>query len=350
MRTIGRLNQNNWLSSDDEENQEQTEIKIFCFKWDTKSIKDKGLHPKIVIYGTIVGVIFLLSLTVFVFGYGTGWHPLVFPSQTASSIMTSCKMVYDLGHSQEATNASPSFLFSLYNGVGFLVGAVGVVSSIIVKTPFDNATVFLGSIYPSAIIMFYIMTLISDHKSIPSWLPKREDPIVPARRFQSKEQLELQRRKNWWKIYVKTAWIAFVTATMLADIASDIYYGAELILLYRKVDLFLFLSGIAMVACCAADFGIMCLMLLFPGWVSYSAHVMAFLMELPNLILTGLSIWKRQQLAQEIERTNVRDREEGNWGLAVFSLVTTLLSVLIHMAYVMDRWAVQSAINTIQSM
>eukprot|EP01025_Chloroclados_australasicus_P053953 TRINITY_DN6395_c0_g1_i1.p3 TRINITY_DN6395_c0_g1~~TRINITY_DN6395_c0_g1_i1.p3 ORF type:complete len:280 (-),score=13.92 TRINITY_DN6395_c0_g1_i1:2841-3632(-) len=260
-------------------------------------------------------------------------------------LLLSFQMLYELGQtSQVVTN---NILFKLYKAVTALLGTIALVGAIAVKTPFNSIVLFLASTYPMSIIVFYFIGLTTNHSSVPDWLPRREEPKIPNGRFLSKEQQALEKKKNWWKFYVKNLWIAFTTATMLADIVSDIYYGIELIIHFRKTSLLLFLSGICMIVCCAADFVLMSLMLAFPGWVSYSAHVTAFLMEMPNLILTGLSIWKRQQI-EDTRQISFGCEDQQDWGLAVFSLITTLLSALIHVAYIMDRLAVWSAVNTIQ--
>eukprot|EP01023_Acetabularia_acetabulum_P023737 TRINITY_DN23103_c0_g3_i3.p1 TRINITY_DN23103_c0_g3~~TRINITY_DN23103_c0_g3_i3.p1 ORF type:complete len:157 (+),score=4.82 TRINITY_DN23103_c0_g3_i3:178-648(+) len=150
--------------------------------------------------------------------------------------------------------------------------------------------------------------------------------------------------KDEYQIYKRLAWLSFVVTTMFIDVYSDIYYGIDLIILYRGEQLFLLIVGIVILLCCVTDIILVVLMVLYPNWVSYTSHQIAFVMEIPNAVLTIISIWKIYQIQQ------LTQENKNIWELSIFSFLTTALAALIHIMYIIDRWTVHNALLLLQQM
>eukprot|EP01024_Parvocaulis_polyphysoides_P007660 TRINITY_DN12267_c0_g1_i1.p3 TRINITY_DN12267_c0_g1~~TRINITY_DN12267_c0_g1_i1.p3 ORF type:complete len:132 (+),score=11.14 TRINITY_DN12267_c0_g1_i1:572-967(+) len=129
---------------------------------------------------------------------------------------------------------------------------------------------------------------------------------------------------------------------MTINVSADIFYGCQLIILREKSQILFFL-GISLIFFCFGDFILVNIIAIFPAWVSHSAHTTAFAMEVPNFVLIGTSMWKLYN------ENFFNEKDNQTLQLAIFSIVTTCITSIIHIVYIMDKWAVQNAIEFAQT-
>eukprot|EP01025_Chloroclados_australasicus_P023363 TRINITY_DN2370_c0_g2_i1.p1 TRINITY_DN2370_c0_g2~~TRINITY_DN2370_c0_g2_i1.p1 ORF type:complete len:366 (-),score=-2.49 TRINITY_DN2370_c0_g2_i1:443-1540(-) len=355
-----------WFEPDEENKSilEEKYLKILCLLWDKETLQQKGPYPKFTVYFTAFGQLTAFFLeVVIVTGIGTGWFlPGLIP-MTIACICAAVTSIIELRIPKE--KKSKKFELALaFQGLMFVAAFIVI---LICKKPFNNMVTF--------ICIQMIIFLIGSFSSVQAKMYEQEAQKNQVQASMNLSQIlqdsQSNRRKHFHRdygaiyrnqfknrdiareaaqkkkeLFVKCLWITFASCVTAIDFLSDIYYGLQLQITTKNSNMFITIAGIFILLTAAVDMFIVIFTLTKPYNVNHRSHIGALFLEFFSFAGTAYSLYV---LLTEDGQETMSNFQDGI-SFAIFSLITTVIAIIIHGFYVVDYFFQKAALEQIQLM
>eukprot|EP01025_Chloroclados_australasicus_P015815 TRINITY_DN17652_c0_g1_i2.p1 TRINITY_DN17652_c0_g1~~TRINITY_DN17652_c0_g1_i2.p1 ORF type:complete len:368 (+),score=5.88 TRINITY_DN17652_c0_g1_i2:186-1289(+) len=365
-RTLARGSQ--WLETEEENESiiaDKHQLKIFGFPWDKEILEKKGPYPQFTVYFTIISqAIANIIEIVIVCGYGTNWYlPGLIPI-TIGSMAGAITSIVELRIPTD--NKSQIVTLKLSQGILLSLIPAGFVLILIRKKPFNNMIIFICVQIVTFMFGFYstIQSKLSEHEAQQQnkqtrmnfadynydgkFLQKpyhRNYGAIYRNQIKNKDSAqEIDKKKKY--LFLKSWWTTFACCVTAIDFFSDAYYGIQLQRYTTNDNIPFRIAGILILLTAVVDLAIVHFTFIQPQKVNHKSHIGALFLEIFSFSGTAYSLYV---LATGGDHEIISKFQDGI-SFAIFSLITTVLAVILHGFYVADYFAQKSALEQIQQM
>eukprot|EP01025_Chloroclados_australasicus_P061281 TRINITY_DN8035_c1_g1_i4.p2 TRINITY_DN8035_c1_g1~~TRINITY_DN8035_c1_g1_i4.p2 ORF type:complete len:372 (-),score=7.45 TRINITY_DN8035_c1_g1_i4:555-1670(-) len=358
-----------WLASDDDSDTlvENDDIVICCIPWNKEILSQKSPYPKFTVYYTISSQVFVTTLEiVFICGYGTGWY--VGGMICVAVAFVSYSLVNIIQLRLPSNNKTLEKVFQVSQGVSVLMIGGAFIVTIIHKVPFNSMIIFICcqvlafmfSTFTSIQAKLsengqflqrqqqqkeFQMSVLDTAKTDLSRTGKpfyRDFGAIYRQQFKRKNATEIAQQKK--QLFLRGLWTTFASCITAMDFLSDMYYGLKIEFSTAREYVPLKIAGFFILCTAIVDYLIATFMIIKPQQVNHKSHILALLLEVSSFAGTAYSLY----ILLNKDGGQLTEQFPDGIAFAIFSLITTVIAVIVHGVYVVDYFFQKSAVEFMQ--
>eukprot|EP01025_Chloroclados_australasicus_P000296 TRINITY_DN10140_c0_g1_i1.p1 TRINITY_DN10140_c0_g1~~TRINITY_DN10140_c0_g1_i1.p1 ORF type:complete len:364 (-),score=10.60 TRINITY_DN10140_c0_g1_i1:299-1390(-) len=355
-----------WLVSEYEEydqqdhtQQNQQHFKLFCITWDRTILQQKGPFPKYTVLFTVISSVISMLIEILIVGFGTDWYLAGCLPMWLGTALFQFSSIYDLRVAN--SNKFQKRLVQLMQAIAVGIFTVGFALLLLKKIPFNNVVIFVATQVPLIFVTNFtpIQTNLAEHHNqeqqnstnLTSIVRSYKNQYTTRRDYGAIYRNQIRNQNSPEEIYKKrkqllllAIWVALSATVTGTDVLTDVYYGLKLIIVISEETVLLKFVGAFIMLTATTNLFIYLYMVLKPQSFSYVSHIVALFLEIVSFAGTAYSLY--------ILLNDDHDHSEGYISdgiqLAVFSLATTAVAIIVHVFYISDYFAQKSALEQVR--
>eukprot|EP01025_Chloroclados_australasicus_P061279 TRINITY_DN8035_c1_g1_i1.p1 TRINITY_DN8035_c1_g1~~TRINITY_DN8035_c1_g1_i1.p1 ORF type:complete len:371 (-),score=16.82 TRINITY_DN8035_c1_g1_i1:555-1667(-) len=358
-----------WLVNDDDNEPlvENKNITIYGIPWNKEILSQKSPYPEFTVYYTVISQVVATTLQVLVVcGYATGWYvggmiciAVAYVGYSLVNILQ-LRVPSDKQTQQQVLQAS--------QGVSVLMIGAGFAVTLIHKIPFNNMIIFVCS----QVVMFMIASFpsiqaklsedeyLQQHQQQQKEFPMRvldtvrtdhsrtgkpfyrDFGAIYRQQFKRKNADEIAQKKR--ELFLRGLWTTFASCITAMDFLTDMYYGLKIEFTTLKAYMQLRIAGFLILFTAFVDLLTATFMIIKPQQVNHKSHIFALFLEIFSFAGTAYSLY----ILLNKDGGQLTEQFPDGIAFAIFSLITTVIAVIVHGVYVVDYFFQKSAVEFMQ--